>query len=226
MLRILIVDDPNVSYRPFRKQLQEEEEMRIVSVVDTVAEARLHLRYSDVVLVGNALPEAPGLVEEISKEQPEVNVLVSGVEEEVEQILRYVEAGADGYLGREESAERMVQKIEATTAGEALVSPRVAASLLSRVAALSDYVPATVHHSLSEVEYEELTPRQSEVLELLHDELSNRQIANRLHIQLGTVKNHVHHILKKLDVQDRYEAAAAYGRWLRQEGSREAYVTL
>jgi DNA-binding NarL/FixJ family response regulator len=62
---------------------------------------------------------------------------------------------------------------------------------------------------------------------LIHEErLSNQQIANRLHIQVGTVKNHVHHILKKLGVHDRYEAAAAYGRWLQQEGARQAYVTL
>lgn len=225
MLRILIVDEPVISYRPFREQLKEEE-MRIVSVVDTLEEAYLHLRYSDVVIVGNALAQAPTLIEEISNDHPEVNVLVSGVEEEVEQILRYVEAGADGYLAREEAPEKMVQKIEATIEGEALVSPRVAASLLSRVATLSNHVPVSTHRSLSQVEYEELTPRQSEVLELLHEELSNRQIANRLHIQVGTVKNHVHHILKKLDVHDRYEAAAAYGRWLTHEGAHEAYVTL
>jgi len=226
MLRILIVDDPSISYQPFRKRLQEAD-MRVVSIAHNNDEARLHLRHSDVVLVGNTLPEGPALVKEIRQEFPELKVLVTGVEEKATQILEYVEAGATGYLAREESAERMTQKVRATAEGEALVSPRVAASLISHVAALADYTPAPIRESLSGVDCEELTPRQSEVLALIHEEkLSNQQIANRLHIQVGTVKNHVHHILKKLGVHDRYEAAAAFGRWLQQEGARQAYVTL
>ena len=226
MLRILIVDDSSVSYQRFRERLKEEE-MRVVSLAYTQAEARLHLRHSDVVLVGSQLPEAAELVEEISAEHPELKVLISGIKEDADRILQYVEAGADGYLVREESAERMLRKVRATAEGEALVSQRVAASLISHVATLANHAPAPVRHSLSQVDCEELTPRQSEVLALIHEEkLSNQQIANRLHIQVGTVKNHVHHILKKLGVHDRYEAAAAYGRWLQQEGARQAYVTL
>lgn len=227
MLRILIVDDPTISYRTFRDLSAKEEDMRVVSIASSSEEARLHLRHSDVVLVGNALTDATALVEEISAAHPELKVLVSGIEEEASQILKYVEAGAAGYLVSKESAERMLQKVRATAEGEALVSPKVAASLISRVATLANHAPPAVHHALSHVDCAELTPRQSEVLSLIHEErLSNQEIANRLHIQVGTVKNHVHHILKKLGVHDRYEAAAAYGRWLQQEGARQAYVTL
>lgn len=225
MLRILIVDKPSVSYRSLRNQLPQAE-MRVVSVVSTAEEARLHLRHSDVVLVGSDLPQAAALVSEIAAEHPRLKVLVAGVEEPAEQILRYVEAGAAGYLMREESAESTRQKIEAAAEGEALVSPRVAASLISHVAALSNETLAPVGHSLGQIQCKELTRRQREVLGLIREEMTNQQIANRLHIEVGTVKNHVHHILQKLDVHDRYEAAAAYGRWLRQEGAREAYVTL
>lgn len=225
MLRILIVDRPTISYRPFRDQLQQEE-MRVISIAGTTGEARLQLCHSDVVLVGSELPEAPALVQEITTEYPELKVLVAGIEEEARLILQFVEAGADGYLVREESAESMVQKVRAAVRGEALVSPRVAASLMFRMATLSRQRHAPVRHPFTRVEYEELTPRQSEVLELIREDLSNQQIADHLHIQVGTVKNHVHHILKKLDVHDRYEAAAAYDRWLQQESAREVYVML
>ena len=227
MLRVLIVDDPAISYRSFRDLSSKEEDMRVVSITHSSEEARLHLRHSDVILVGSALPEATALVEEINANHPHLKVLVSGIEEEATQILNYVEAGAAGYLVGEETPERMLQKVRATAEGEALVSRSVAASLISRVATLANHTPAAVHHSLSHVNCEELTPRQNEVLSLIHDErLSNQEIANRLHIEVGTVKNHVHHILKKLGLHDRYEAAAAYGRWLQKEGARQAYVTL
>lgn len=226
MLRILIVDNPTASYRLFRERLRAAE-MQLVSLAHNSAEARLHLRHSDVVVVGNSLPDASALVKEISTKHPKLGVLVAGLEEDAAQIIEYVEAGADGYLVREESAESMLQKVQATAAGEALVSPRVAASLISHMAMLANHTPTPARRSLSHVDCDELTPRQSEVLELIHEEkLSNQQIANRLHIQVGTVKNHVHHILKKLGVHDRYEAAAAFGRWLQQEGARQAYVTL
>jgi DNA-binding NarL/FixJ family response regulator len=197
-----------------------------MSRADTAEEARFQLRHSDVVLVGSSLPEAPELAAEIADNWPEIKMLVTGVEEDPEEIIRYIEAGAAGYLVREESAEKMVKKIEAAAEEQALVSPQMAASLMSHVATLTHLTRSPAHDAGTPAQCKELTPRQHEVLDLVRQELSNQEIANRLHIQVGTVKNHVHHILQKLDVHDRYEAAAAYGRWLQREGAREAYVTL
>lgn len=222
-MRILIVGNNSVPCQSFRDHLPGAE-TKIVDAVGAGEETFLYLHYSDVVLVSSALPEALALVQEISTNYPELSVLVTGVEEETERILQYAEAGANGYLVRDEAVETMVQKIEASVRGEALVSPQVAASLMMRLASLSRNTQARSRYLSTQVECEDLTPRQSEVLELLREDLSNREIANRLYIQVGTVKNHVHHILRKLDVHDRYEAVAAYGRWLQREGAREAYV--
>jgi two-component system, NarL family, nitrate/nitrite response regulator NarL len=97
----------------------------------------------------------------------------------------------------------LLQTIESVERGELLCTPRVAASLLHRVQWLSRYAqPAPAQH---------LTYREREVLQLIDQGFSNKEIARALSIELGTVKNHVHNILNKLKVARRSEAA----RWAR-----------
>jgi DNA-binding NarL/FixJ family response regulator len=95
----------------------------------------------------------------------------------------------------------LVATLESATRGEALFSPRMAASLLRRVAALA----ATQPSPSAQVR---LTPRERDIMRLLDEGLSNKEIAQRLGIEVATVKNHVHNILEKLQVHRRGEAAA------------------
>lgn len=226
-MRILIVDSLRESYQSLKAVLQVEEDITVVGFAPTVDEALYEVHYCDLVLISESLVEVDSvrLVRQLLDACPRVKVLVTGLSEEAGRILEFVEAGASGYILKQESRAALLQKIRAASRDRAVVSPQMAASLMAHLAALSLRVKMPAHATTS-FSFGELTPREREILDLLADGLSNRQIANRLHIQVGTVKNHVHHILNKLEASDRYEAATAYRRWLQQDESREAYVFL
>lgn len=145
------------------------------------------------------------LTEAIVAEDPSVKVLVLRLRESEQQILRYVEVGADGYILRVDLGDELLENVRAVDDEEALVSPNVAYALMSRVRELAQ--------GFSDVEAGidgpiDLTPREREVLDLIGKGLTNKEIADRLYIEVGTVKNHVHNILKKMDVSSREDAAA------------------
>jgi two-component system, NarL family, nitrate/nitrite response regulator NarL len=117
------------------------------------------------------------------------------------EILAFAEAGIAGFVTLEASVAELVEAIESVARGEALCSPSVAAALLRRLASLA-------HSRTSADPTGPLTAREREILALIDEGLSNKQIAQRLRIELPTVKNHVHHILVKLGADRRAEAAA------------------
>jgi two-component system nitrate/nitrite response regulator NarL len=129
---------------------------------------------------------------------------VLGLTESSAQVLQYAQAGAAGYVLKDDSVEDLVRRIRAACDDKALVSPEVAAALMARLAQLAHRVPETEATGDGR---SDLTPRELEVLRLISDGLSNQQIADHLVIEVGTVKNHVHSILQKLEVKSRQEAA-------------------
>jgi len=141
----------------------------------------------------------------IAEADPSVKVLVLGLGESKERVLRYVEAGADGYVLKNDSVDDLLRHIRAAQRGKALVSPKIAAALMSRVTELAQLF-AEIESGISESA--DLTPREREILELIGQGLTNQEIADRLVIEVGTVKNHVHSILQKLDVSSRQDAAS------------------
>ena len=170
---------------------------------------------ADVVLVSTRLPDqgALRLTEAIARDHPEVRVLVLGLAESEEEILRYVEAGAAGYVLKDDSVEELLRNVRAVHSGEAVVSPEIAGALISRVGELAQLFADAFAIDKSA----DLTPREREVLKLLGQGLTNQEIADRLVIELGTVKNHVHSILDKLNVSSRKDAAAYLA--IMEEGS-------
>jgi DNA-binding NarL/FixJ family response regulator len=133
-------------------------------------------------------------------------VVVVGVSEAEDDIIACAEAGASGYLTRNGSLGDLVATIEGVARDELHLPPRIAAALVRRVGALA------AERRLSPVG-DRLTRRELEILSLVTDGLSNREIARMLCITVATVKNHVHNIFEKLDVSTRAEASArAYDR--------------
>jgi DNA-binding NarL/FixJ family response regulator len=190
--------------------LEDEPGIQVVGSATSVDEALSLVRTQDhdVVLVRNNLPNngALQLIQALQDDDSAVQVLVIGVAEQEEVILRFIEAGAAGYVLSEDSVTGLVDNIRAAAQGKALVSPEMAGALMSRITELTDARPIPEYrYRLDQVA--DLTPREQEVLELIGAGLSNREIADRLVIEVGTVKNHVHSILQKLDVSDRDDAA-------------------
>jgi DNA-binding NarL/FixJ family response regulator len=130
------------------------------------------------------------------------------VTESERTVIDCAEAGVAAYVMRDESIEQLVETLAGVARREARCSPRLAGMLLRRVTEL-----AANGHVPERPGEPPLTQREREVLGLLADGLTNKQIAHRLSIEMPTVKNHVHSILGKLDVHRRTEAVAWLHRW-------------
>jgi DNA-binding NarL/FixJ family response regulator len=149
-----------------------------------------------------SLPGALSVVKQIATLQTS-SVVVLGLPEDEEEVLSYAQIGVVGYITRDGSMSDVVAAIQAAARGEAHVSPRIAGSLLRRVAALSSQMP---HRGAR------LTERESQILALMQQCMSNKMISRVLGIELATVKNHVHNILVKLGLRRRAEAIALLHR--------------
>lgn len=213
MIRLLIVNQSPLVGDSFRAAIERDGDIFVVGCATTLEEAEWSLPAGNVVLVNTAggHEKALAFVAAVQKSHPEVKTLVIGLENLPELILRYIEAGAIGYVLRDDSVAELLQKIRAAHNDEAIVSPTIAARLMSHLAALVRGAPAALLLSNPQFHLlEELTGREKEVLALIGSGQTNRQIAEQLVIECGTVKNHVHNILKKLETNSRNEAALVY----------------
>lgn len=204
IIRVLVVNEQHLMANLIASVLDGEADMAVAGSATSAAGALQRTAEADVLLVSTRLPdgEALKLVQQLTQEYPDKAALVMGVAESEWEILRYVEVGASGYVLRDDSVEELLRHIRAAHAGKARVSPEIAAALMSRVAELAQLVSQS---SIS-ADLVDLTPRELEVLELIGQDLTNQQIAERLVIEVGTVKNHVHNILDKLGVSSRRDA--------------------
>lgn len=206
MVNVLVVNKSRLICSVTAAALREKSDIQIEGAATSVEEALdlLRRRDCDVILVSTNLPN-DGALELAKMVDNSAKVLVIGVAETKEVILRYAEAGVAGYVLREDSIADLLKNIRAAHRGQALISADVASALMARIAQLSELTP---NLGAGAEEHSELTPREQEVLNLIGGGLSNREIADRLVIEVGTVKNHVHSILRKLDVDSRHEAAS------------------
>jgi DNA-binding NarL/FixJ family response regulator len=184
VIRIVIVADTRLYREGLAQVLGRGAHITVVATAARQDEAlaRLADLKPDVVLV-----DAP--------------VVALGVADDDDDVLGCAEAGVAGYVPREASVDHLVAVIESAARGEAICSPRIAASLLRRVARLAAGQGAAVPQG-------RLTSREREIIGLIDRGLSNKEISKHLGIEVATVKNHVHNILEKLKVHRRGEAAA------------------
>ena len=213
MIRVVVVHETRLICELEATVLRNFPDIDIVACASTADEALAWLKkYScDVVLASVTLPEdgAFMLTRSLSKADSSSKILITGLTESKAVILRCIEEGVAGYVHTEESLTDLVSKIRSVYHGEFVVSPYIAAALISRIGELKKMV--TELNGFKDMNpnhlYAELTERECEVLNLIEQGYSNQEIANMLCIELGTVKNHVHNILEKLDVRTRKHAA-------------------
>jgi len=157
----------------------------------------------DIVLLDVAGSGGVGAIRRLVDELPGSTVVAFGVSGSSDEVIACAEAGAKGYVTRDKGRDELIDVLESVARGETLCSPDVAAALMDRVAALAMAVPETSGAHLTRREYE--------IVSLVEEGLSNKEIAQRLVIEVATVKSHVHNILEKLKLTRRSEAAA----WVR-----------
>ncbi|MCB8987804.1 MAG: response regulator transcription factor [Ardenticatenaceae bacterium] len=194
--------------------MDREEDVYVVGCATSAEELRFLLPHGNVVLLGLEFDDATTLdiLPEIHLTYPDIKAIILGVNDSLPSILPYIEAGACGYILQEESTDKMVEKLVAAHEDRAIISPAVAAALMERISELASQEMSASVAGARETQFGELTSRQQEVLELITKGYTNRDIATELVIECGTVKNHVHNILKKLEVSSRQEAATVFRR--------------
>jgi NarL family two-component system response regulator LiaR len=209
MIRVLVVHQTHLISSIIANVLDEEDDIEVIGQASSAEEALkiLEDERCEMVLVAATLPDngALEITEAIGDSSSATKVLVIGLPRSKNAILQYVAAGASGYVLQEVSTQKLLEHIRAAYDGKAIISPDIAAALMSHINELAQISTQT---NIDPSAYAQLTPREREVLDLIGNELSNQQIADKLFIEVGTVKNHVHNILKKLDVSSRHEAAA------------------
>lgn len=200
-IRILIADDHAIVRKGLNALLESEPGMTVVGEaadgVDVVAKAR-SLR-PDVILLDLMMPRQDGVaaIGEIRRDDPEARILVLTSFAEDEKVFPAIKAGALGYLLKDSSPQQLLQAIRDVYQGESSLHPIIARKLIGQIN--QPVAPPQPQQPL--------TARELEVLRLLAEGLSNHKIADRLSISERTVRTHITHILDKLELANRTQAA-------------------
>lgn len=197
VIRILITDDHPVVRAGLEGMLSRQPDMEVVGEAGDGAEGtRMAEKLRpDVVLMDLRMPALDGVAatQEIKARCPEINILVLTTYDSDADILRAVEAGATGYLLKDAPREELYEAVRAASQGKVLFAPAVAEKLMRRI---------------REPRRDTLSQREIEVLGLVRRGLSNKEIARSLHISEATIKTHLIHTFRKLDVEDRTAAVS------------------
>ena len=210
MTRILVVDDHAAFRQPLCFFLERDPKLTVAAQAGSLAEARGMLEGVDVAIVDLDLPDGSGveLVGELRATSPHAKILVLTADADRKAHARAVEAGAAGVLHKSALINDVVGAVHRLLAGETLLSQGETVELL-RFADREREQNKEAQRAISN-----LTPREREVLQALADGLTDKEIAERLYVGSGTVRNHVVSILRKLDVNSRLQAlvfAVRYG---------------
>ena len=208
---VMLVDDDGLMREGLRAVLSSDDRIEVTGEAENgrlaVQRAR-HLR-PDVVLMDVRMPELDGIAatEELIAAAPEAQVVILTTFEEDEYIVGALRAGASGFLIKRSTPEDLIAAIHTVAAGDALLSPSVTRRVIDRMAR------QPVIAEGGDPRLDELTPREREVLELIAQGLSNREIAAALVVEETTVKTHVKRVLMKLDARDRVHAVILAYEW-------------
>jgi DNA-binding NarL/FixJ family response regulator len=201
-VRVLIAEDHPLFREGMRGRLDRVADVAVVGEAasgDEAVELAKELE-PDVILMDIKMPGLNGIeaTREIQQASPHIGVLVLTMFEDDDSVFAAMRAGAKGYLLKDSGGEGVVHAIRAVASGEAVFGPGVAERIMGFFSAPRAAAPQRA--------FPELTEREEEVLSLVAQGKGNQQIARQLFVSLKTVRNHVSHILLKLQVADRAQA--------------------
>ena len=208
MISIAIIED-NPQYRTtISIILQLNENLKLIHKLEDAETMIAHFEADkpEVVLMDIDLPKKSGIqaVWEIKKRWPEIKVLMLTVFEDDEKIFGAIKAGANGYLLKKDSPQKILEAIDGVHNGESAMNGMIAAKLLEYFQKQGS--------ELSSLEESNLTAREKEILQLLIKGLSYKEIAGESFISIETLNSHIKNIYRKLNVHSRSELAAKYGK--------------
>ena len=213
-IRVFLLDDHEIVRRGLADLLAAEDGIEVVGDAgraEGAAEAIIASGTSVAILDGR-LPDGSGIdvCRDVKSAAPGIGCLILTSYDDDEAVFAAVLAGADGYLLKEVRATNLVAGIRRVAAGESLLDPEVVARVTARVREAA--------HATTPLDG--LTPRETDILALIAEGLSNREIGERLFLAEKTVKNYVSGILAKLGMQRRTQAAVLATEWMPRGASR------
>ncbi len=222
-IRILIVDDQTLVREGFRKLLELEPDFEVVGTASdgevaltTVERLATNATLPDVILMDIRMPRRDGIeaTKMLKERWPNLHIVILTTFDDIELIHAGLHAGALGYSLKDITAEQLAMTVRTAANGQVLLQPDIASKVFSTLptssantasakplqpTSSSDYIDSTMY-------IEHLTEREREILSLIAQGASNRQVAERLYVTEGTIKNHMSSILSKLGVRDRTQA--------------------
>lgn len=193
-IRILVADDHPVVLKGLQSCLAREEGLKLVGEAadgDDALEKTLALK-PDVVLLDISMPRRDGLAVTMAlrKDAPRTKVLILSMHSNKEYLFRIIQAGAHGYVSKGASPQELVHAIQSVHNGETFFSPEIAQAALNQL----------VNHGGKKEPFAQLTVREREVLILIAQGRSNKEIANHLGIGVRTIETHRERIMRRLDI--------------------------
>lgn len=201
-IEIIIADDHMMIREGLKQLLELDGTMKVIAEVNDGEECLNLLNkkiHPDILLLDINMPKKNGIevLEYIKQNKIPVKVLILTVHNEVEYLLKAVDIGIDGYLLKDSSYDELKEAIDVIISGNTYIQPSLLPALNE---SMEDY-------ALDKEKIECLTKRELDVLRLISEGCSNKKISDELTISERTVKNHISHIFRKIDVEDRTQAA-------------------
>jgi RNA polymerase sigma factor (sigma-70 family) len=218
---VFLLDDHEVVRRGVRDLLEAEEDVSVVGEGASAAEAlaRVPAVRPDVAVLDVRLPDGNGVAvcRELRDELPDLACLMLTSFDDDDALLDAILAGAAGYVLKQIKGSDLVTAVRTVAGGRSMLDPATTARLMDSLRAREE--PPKEDETVSALNA--LTPRERQILELVEQGMTNRQIGRRLYLAEKTVKNHISRLLAKLGVERRIQAAVLAGEWHRRaEGGR------
>ena len=204
-IRIALIDDHPIFLAGLKRLIESTDSYEVSSIANSYKEAleKINFNNIDIALVDVNMPGASGieLLKAIKQRSSNCRVVMLTIEEDEETIYRAMKEGAQGYILKQDSPERLLKSIQACVDGEILLSNQIYSKVVERIRKVSP------PESAKSIIFSTLTVREIEITRLIVQGKSNPEIAQSLFISESTVKNHISNILHKLEMKDRVELA-------------------
>ncbi len=201
-IRVLLADDHGIVRKGLRLLLEQEPDLEVVGEASDGREAVKYVEdnHADVAVIDVAMPQLNGIdaASQMMKTRPSLGVIMLSMYSDESYVLRALNAGAKGYLLKETADADLVRAIRAVSVGKPFFSPAITKTLLE------DYMRYLQQRNLED-SYDLLTDREKEVLQLLAEGKSNKEVAGLLNLSVYTVETHRTHIMQKLNLHNTAE---------------------
>ncbi len=199
-IKVLLAEDHTIVRKGIRSLLDDDKDIEVVDEAEDGREAieKAEKLQPDVVVMDITMPGLNGLeaTRQIKKHFPEIKVLILSMHANEEYIFQTLRAGASGYLIKKAAPRDLILAIQAAKRGESFLSPSISRTVIE------EYIKKAEKTNEEEGPFERLTDREREVLQLIAEGYSNREIADKLYISTKTVETHRSHLMEKLNINN------------------------